>query len=200
MSKHILVAVGAQRHDAVLKTAIDNARRMNAQLTAVYVVDEMPWWAMTGVEYGCISGLQMVQELERAVEQRCTDTFARDAQDLQTRAVAIPMQGSSVARTIARFADELDADLIVVGAGRPSKWRFWEERMSDGIGRCTRRAVMVATSAEAQAAGQDQRDVQREVQRDVQRDIQREAPHEVQRDAHREAQRRPRVAVRTQAL
>ena len=37
MIKHILVAVGAHRDDAVLQTAIDKARQMGARLTAVYV-------------------------------------------------------------------------------------------------------------------------------------------------------------------
>ncbi|MBN3755541.1 universal stress protein [Paraburkholderia sp. Tr-20389] len=148
MIKHILVAVGAHRNDQVLKTAIDKARHTGARLTAVYVVDTMPWWALAGVEYGCLDTLQMVEELERTVERRCNETFELDAWDIHTRAMTVPLHGG-VGRTIARLADELDADMVVVGAGRGPKWRFWEERMSDVIARCTRRPVLIATSAQA---------------------------------------------------
>jgi len=148
MIKHILVAVGAHRDDAVLQTAIDKARQMGARLTAVYVVDTLPWWALAGVEYGCLDALQMVEELERTVERRCNATFELDAWDIDTRALTVPLQGG-VGRTIARLADELEVDLVVVGAGRSPKWRFWEERVSDVIARSTRRSVLIATSAQA---------------------------------------------------
>ncbi|ACC74618.1 universal stress protein [Paraburkholderia phymatum] len=147
MIRHILVAVGAHRDDEVLKTAIDKARHTGARLTAVYVVDTMPWWAMAGVEYGCPDTPQMVEELERTVQRRCNETFELDAWDIHTRAMTVPLQGG-VGRTIARLADELDADLVVVGAGHHPKWRFWEARMSDLIARCTRRSVLIATSAQ----------------------------------------------------
>jgi nucleotide-binding universal stress UspA family protein len=145
MIKHILVAVSAHNDDAVLKTAIDKARQTGARLTAAYVVDETPWWAMTGVEYGCLDSLSVVEDIERAVERRCNDTFECEAWDIDARAITVHMQGSSVAGEIAKLALHLDADLIVVGAGRRSAWKFWEERMSDVIGRNTRRTVLVAT-------------------------------------------------------
>ncbi|SIT50555.1 UspA domain protein [Paraburkholderia piptadeniae] len=145
MIRHILVAVSASTNDAVLKTAIDKTRDTGARLTAVYVVDTMPWWAMMGAEHGCIDTPQMVHELERVVERRCNDTFDCEAWDIQTRAITVPLRGHSVGREIANLAVQLGADLIVVGAGRGSKWKFWEERMSDVIGRCTRRTVLIAT-------------------------------------------------------
>ncbi|WP_109482441.1 universal stress protein [Paraburkholderia sp. C35] len=160
MSKHILVAVGANCDGSVLKTAIEKARHTGARLTAVYVVDTMPWWAMTGVEYGCIDSYQLVQELEREVERRCNETLATDAWDIQAQALTVQLGSNSVGRRIARLADELDADMIVGGAGHGSKWRFWEERMSDVVGRCTRRSVLVATSGAAsreEAAGESNR-------------------------------------------
>lgn len=145
MVKHILVAVSANNDDAVLKTAIDKARQTGARLTAAYVVDETPWWAMTGVEHGCVDSLNVVQDIERGVERRCNDTFECEAWDIDARAVTVHMRGGSVAREIADLAVQLDADLIVVGAGRRTAWKFWEERMSDVVGRCTRRTVLVAT-------------------------------------------------------
>ena len=175
MSKHILVAVGTSTDTTVLQTAIDKARQTGARLTAVYVVDTMPWWAMTGVEYGCFDSLQMVEELERTVERRCNATFEFDAWDIHTRAMTVPLQGG-VGRTIAKLADELDADLVVVGAGRSPKWRFWEERMSDVIARCTRRSVLIATTANP---GQDEMAVN---------------------DTHRHAQGRVGASVRAHTL
>ncbi|MEX3931814.1 universal stress protein [Paraburkholderia phymatum] len=154
MIRHILVAVSASTNDAVLKTAIDKARDTGARLTAVYVVDTMPWWAMMGVEHGCIDKPQTVRELESVVERRCNDTFECEAWDIQARAITVPLQGRSVGREIANLAVQLDADLIVVGAGRGSKW-FWEERMSDVIGRCTRRTVLIATGAQPSGRAHD---------------------------------------------
>ncbi|MFM0022033.1 universal stress protein [Paraburkholderia azotifigens] len=149
MVRHILVAVSTNPDNGVLKSAIDKARQTGARLTAVYVVDTMPWWAMAGVEYGCLDSIQMVEELERVVERRCNAVFELDAWDIHTRAVTVPLEGGSVGRRIARFAEELDADMIVVGAGQGSKWRFWEERMSDVVARCTRRAVLVTATVDA---------------------------------------------------
>jgi universal stress protein A len=149
MIRHILVAIGTNPDNNVLKSAIDKARHTGARLTAVYVVDTMPWWAMAGVEYGCLDSIQMVEELERTVERRCNAVFELDAWDIHTQAVTVQLGGGSVGRRIARFADELDADMIVVGAGHGSKWRFWEERMSDVVARCTRRAVLVTATADA---------------------------------------------------
>ena len=153
MVRHILVAVGTNPDNSVLKSAIDKARQTGARLTAVYVVDTMPWWAMAGVEHGCLESIQMVEELERTVERRCNEVFELDAWDIHTQSVTVPLEGGSVGRRIARFADELDADMIVVGAGHGSKWRFWEERMSDVIARCTRRAVLVSATADTRRDG-----------------------------------------------
>jgi universal stress protein A len=155
MIRHILVAVSASTNDAVLKTAIDKARDTGARLTAVYVVDTMPRWAMAGAGHGCVDTLRMVHELERVVERRCSDTFECEAWDIRTRAITVPLQSRSVGREIANLAVQLDADLIVVGAGRASKWRFWEERMSDVIGRCTRRTVLIAMGTQPPGRAHD---------------------------------------------
>ncbi|MEM5436111.1 universal stress protein [Paraburkholderia diazotrophica] len=155
MIRHILVAVGASTNDAVLKTAIDKARDTGARLTAVYVVDTMPWWTMAGAGHGCVDTLRTVRELQRIVERRCIDTFECEAWDIQTRAITVPLQSRSVGREIANLAVQLDADLIVVGVGRASTWKFWEARMSDVIGRCTRRTVLVATGAQPPGLAHD---------------------------------------------
>jgi nucleotide-binding universal stress UspA family protein len=146
MIKHILVAVGTKQIDTVLKTALDRARHTGAQLTAVYVVDKLPWWATTGANHDCVNTLQLVQETEREVERRCNEIFEREAGNIVVEAITVRLNGGNIGSKIASLADEYDADLIVVGASNVSKWRFWRERMSDVIGRCTRRAVLVATA------------------------------------------------------
>jgi nucleotide-binding universal stress UspA family protein len=165
MIKHILVAVGMEQTDTVLKTALDRARHTGAQLTAVYVVDTLPWWAMTGVNHGCVNTLQQVRDTEREVERQCNETFAREAGDIVVEAITVRQDGGSVGNQIARLADEYDADLIVVGASNVSKWHFWKERMSDVIGRCTRRAVLVATAETASGSAFANVDARRSAKR-----------------------------------
>jgi nucleotide-binding universal stress UspA family protein len=146
MIKHVLVAVGTKQSGTVLKTALDRARHTGAQLTAVYVIDTLPWWAMTDVDHGFVNTLPLVQDTEREVERRCNETFEREAGDIVVEAITVRLDRGNVGSKIARLADEYDADLIVVGASNATKWHFWKERMSDVIGRCTRRAVQVATA------------------------------------------------------
>ena len=85
MIRHILVAVGTNPDNSVLKSAIDKARHTGARLTAVYVVDTMPWWAMAGVEHGCLESIQMVEELERILR---TPGLSKDVYEQASKSLA----------------------------------------------------------------------------------------------------------------
>jgi nucleotide-binding universal stress UspA family protein len=148
MIKHVLVAVGADLSEAALSAGIARAREHGARLTVLHVVDSMPWWAVSAGEYGCGDLLIAVDQHARAVEQHCKQEIERAALDMPARTVTLPLQAMSIGRAIANAANDLDADLIVIGAGQQSGWSFWKQRTSDAVARCTRRAVLVATMSE----------------------------------------------------
>ena len=148
MVKHVLVAVGADLSEGALSAGIARARDNAARLTVLHIVDAMPWWALATGEHGCGDLLVALDQHEREVEQHCKDAIERAALDTPAQTVLLPLRGTSIGRAIADAANDLDADLIVIGAGQESSWCFWKQRTSDAVGRCTNRAVMVATSSE----------------------------------------------------
>jgi nucleotide-binding universal stress UspA family protein len=99
-------------------------------------------------EHGCAELLAAVDQQAHAVEQHCKDAIERAALDTAAQTVMLPLKSMSIGRAIANAANELDADLIVVGAGEESSWCFWKQRTSDAVARCTSRAVLIATTSE----------------------------------------------------
>jgi nucleotide-binding universal stress UspA family protein len=147
MVKHVLVAVGSDLSEGTLSAGISRARENGARLTLLHVVDSMPWRALAG-EHGCAELLAAVDQQAHAVEQHCKDAIERAALDTAAQTVMLPLKSMSIGRAIANAANELDADLIVVGAGEESSWCFWKQRTSDAVARCTSRAVLIATTSE----------------------------------------------------
>jgi nucleotide-binding universal stress UspA family protein len=148
MVKHVLVAVGADLSEGALSAGIARARESGAQLTLLHIVDPMPWWALTAGEHGCGDLLVALEQHAHEVEQHCKDALERAALDTPAQTVTLPLRDISIGRAIAKAANELDADLIVIGAGHESSWCFWKLRTSDAVARCTSRAVMIATTPE----------------------------------------------------
>lgn len=145
MIKHVLVAVGADLSEGALSAGITRARDNGARLTLLHVVDSSPWWALTAGEHACGDLLVAVEQHARAVEQHCKDAIERAALDTPAQTLALPLRDMSIGRAIANVANEIDADLIVIGAGEESNWCFWKQRTSDVVARCTGRAVLIAT-------------------------------------------------------
>jgi universal stress protein A len=148
MIKHVLVAVGADLSPGALSAGIARARENGAQLTLLHVVDSTPWWALAAAEQGCGDVLVAIDQHARAVEQHCKDVIERAALDTRAQVLILPLQHVSIGRAIANAAEELDVDLIVIGAGQESSWCFWRQRTSDAVARCTGRAVLIATAPE----------------------------------------------------
>ena len=146
MVKHVLVAVGPDMSEAALSAGIARSREHGAQLTLLHIVDATPWWALATGEHGCGDLLVAIHQHARAVEQHCKDAIERAGLATPSQTVLLPLQAASIGRAIANAASQLDADLIVIGAGRQSSWSFWKQRTSDAVARCTGRAVMIATT------------------------------------------------------
>jgi len=145
MYKHVLVAVGTRFSHSALSVGIERAREHGARLTALHVVDEMPWWAVAAASHDLGQTIVAIGEHSQEVVRHSNEQIESAGIDGETLVITLPPHGVSVGRAIADAARDLDADLVVVGAGKSSSWRFWEERVIDGVSRHSDRAVLIAT-------------------------------------------------------
>ena len=145
MQKHILVAVGPRLSYAALTLAIAHARECNARLTALHVVDRMPFWAVSSAQHDFGVALAYVEEQAREVEKRTLQAIRAASINGVYVTMDLP-SGNTLARTIAQAAREFDADLIVIGRTKAVNWRFWEERVSDAVSRHSNRRVLIASN------------------------------------------------------
>ena len=145
MQKHVLVAVGPQLSHAALTLGIARAREFNARLTALHVVDRMPFWAVSSAQHDFGAALAHIDALTREVEERTLQTIRAAGVEGLCVTMDLPMN-TTLARVIAQAAREFDADLIVIGRAQGTHWRFWEERVSDAVSRHSNRRVLIAAN------------------------------------------------------
>ncbi|BCQ26072.1 universal stress protein [Caballeronia sp. NK8] len=145
MQQHILVAVGPGLSHAALALGIARAREFNARLTALHVVDRMPFWAVSSAQHDFGAAFAHIEQLAREVEKRTLQAIRASSINGLCVTMDLP-SGTTLARTIAQAAREFDADLIVIGRSRATNWRFWEERVSDAVSRHSNRRVLIATN------------------------------------------------------
>jgi nucleotide-binding universal stress UspA family protein len=145
MVKHILVAVGTGLNETALQAGIARAKAHGARLTALHVVEDMPWWAVAAASHDFGHTLAAVADHSRAVVAHCEERVARAGIDAKMHTVTLPPHGMTVAQAIAKAASDLGADLIVVGAGRQARWWFFEESVVKGLKRHTQSEILVAT-------------------------------------------------------
>jgi nucleotide-binding universal stress UspA family protein len=145
MFTKILVAVSASSIDTVLASAIETARKYDAQILALHAVDPTPY--LTGpidYDFGLIFDAEVL------------DTHSSPA---ETRMVTLPMSGVSVGRAIASVADTSAADLIILGE-RNSSWLNWRnEDVASEVRRYTN--VPIQTVSSRVIANTTRRDVTR---------------------------------------
>jgi nucleotide-binding universal stress UspA family protein len=144
MVKHILVAVGTGLSETALQAGIAKAKAHGARLTALHVVEDMPWWAVAAASHDFGQTLAAVAEHSQAVVAHCEERVQRAGVDATTHTVTLPPHGVTVAQAIAQAASELGADLIVVGAGKPARWWFFEESVIKGLKRHAQSEILVA--------------------------------------------------------
>lgn len=136
MFKKILVAVSASSVDTVLGSAIEIARKYDARIFALHVVD--PARCMTGIidyDFGLV--VQALEEHGQEIVTRVTDALDAHSLPAETRTVTLPITGSSVGRAIASAADASGADLILLGERSSGWWRWLNEDVASEIRRHT---------------------------------------------------------------
>jgi len=112
--RQILVATDfSEPSDAAMAYGRELARAFGAQLTVLHVTDNVAARA-----YGADGFVFADTDLQRDVEaaaQRQLDAQISDEDRSQLRAAGVVLTASSIAATIADFAQEIKADLIVMG-------------------------------------------------------------------------------------
>ncbi|SPB15679.1 UspA domain-containing protein [Caballeronia novacaledonica] len=149
MYKHILVAVGASLSESALTTAITRARACNARLTALHIVDQMPWWAIVTADSNPGDTLDVIDDHARAVTRYAARLIDSAGIDGIARSITQPLDGTSVGALIAKEAAAIGADLIVLGGEADTAWRHGEARLRDVVCSHARCDVLIAAHAPA---------------------------------------------------
>jgi universal stress protein A len=152
MYTHILVAVGTDTDSVTLEAAIRLARECGARLTALHVVDPLPGQALAAdCNIGYTVGVFEAYGRELAAHTIAALHAAGCAGEAHT--LTLPMCGSTIGRAIAGHAQQIGADLIVVGKPHPSWLNLFEENVCKEVRHHTQIPVLVATDTMPAAAG-----------------------------------------------
>jgi len=143
MYKHILVAVGSSLSAGALATAIGRARECNARLTALHVVDRMPWWAVVTGDCNHRDTLALIDDHARTLTRYSTRMIDRAGIDGVGVSIGLP-PGGSIGEVIAKAANDSGADLIVLGGETDSGWPNGRDRLRDVVCAQTRCDVLIA--------------------------------------------------------
>ncbi|KND54958.1 hypothetical protein BPUN_1703 [Candidatus Paraburkholderia kirkii] len=146
MYKHILVAVGPGFSESALDTAISRALECNARLTALHVVDQVPWWAVVTADCNRAQTLAVIDDHARAVTRHSARLIERAGIDGTVRSIELP-PNASLGETIAKASMALGADLIVLGGEADTGWRHGGQRLRDAVCARTKCDVLIASPA-----------------------------------------------------
>lgn len=148
MFTKILVAVSASSADSVLASAIEVARKYDARIFALHVVDPTP--CLVGPDDGNF-GLVMdaMEEHGRNIVARVTSVLDDHACHAEIRMVTLPMSGWKIGSAVASFAEASGADLIILGE-RKSGWSHWlSEDVAADVRRRTGTPIQIAARRRA---------------------------------------------------
>jgi nucleotide-binding universal stress UspA family protein len=146
MFTKILVAVSASPADTVLAAAIETARKYDAQIVALHVVDPTPsYLGAADDNFGLI--IEAMSAHGRKVVAHVRNVLDDQAPEAEVRMVTLPMSGMTVGRAIAAVADEMGADLILLGERSSSRFRWLSEDVASEVVRRSGRPVQIAADA-----------------------------------------------------
>lgn len=117
----ILVAIdGSHISIHAAKHAVELAKKYNAELIALTIINIQPWF-YSSTRYGWVNlgTMEKVRESDRRHAQRWLDQVKGTAEDRgvrsQTKTLLVPYTQSSTAGAIIDYAEENHVDLIVIG-------------------------------------------------------------------------------------
>jgi nucleotide-binding universal stress UspA family protein len=134
MLTKILVAVSANSTDTVLESAVEIARKYDARIVALHVVDPTPCFlGPYDSDFGLI--VEAMEGHGRDTVKRITKLLDQHAHPVETRMVTLPMSGSTIGCAIADVAEESGADLILLGERQSGFWRYVREDVAANVRR-----------------------------------------------------------------
>ncbi|MFM0133095.1 universal stress protein [Paraburkholderia sediminicola] len=143
MFTKILVAVSTGSADTVLTSAIEAARKYDAQIVALHVVDPTPCYlGAADCNFDLI--VEAMTAHGRKVVTHVRNVLDNQARTAEVRMVTLPMSGMTIGRAIAIVADETAADLILLGERSSFPWRWLSEDVASEVVRCSGRPIQVA--------------------------------------------------------
>jgi nucleotide-binding universal stress UspA family protein len=148
MFKKILVAVSTSSADSVLAPAIEAARKYDAQVVALHVVDPSPSY-IGGAD--CNFGL-IVEAMEahgHRVVTHVRSVLDVNARPAEVRMVTLPFSGMTVGSAIAAVAEETGADLILLGERSASRWHWLSEDVAAEVMRRSSRPTQIVADRPA---------------------------------------------------
>lgn len=145
MFTKILVAVSANSVDTVLESAIDIARKYDARIFALHVVEPTPW-LMGPVDYDVGLLAEAMEAQGNAIVTRVTDVLNDHSHPAETRMVTLPITGHSVGREIASAADTSGAGLIVLGERNSGWWGWLTEDVAAEVRRHSNTPIQTVSS------------------------------------------------------
>jgi nucleotide-binding universal stress UspA family protein len=144
MFTKILVAVDAGSTDTVLASAIEAARKYDARILVLHVVDPTP--CLVGpVDYDLGLIVEAMEAHGRELVTHVTNVLDEHACAAETRMVTLPMSGSTIGRVIATIASESDADLILLGERKSAWWRWLNEDVASEVRRHTGTPIQIVS-------------------------------------------------------
>ena len=145
MFTKILVAVSASSADSVLRSAIEVARKYDARIFALHVVDPTP--CFVGPD-DCNFGL-IVEAMEahgRKIVTRVTNELEDHERPAEVRMITLPMSGWTIGSAVASFAEASGADLIVLGERKSGLLHWLSEDVAADVRRRTGTPIQIASN------------------------------------------------------
>jgi nucleotide-binding universal stress UspA family protein len=148
MYTKILVAVSTSQDDTLLASAIETARKYDARLYALHVVDPTPCLlGPADSDYGLI--LEAMQAHGRDVVARVSQTLQEHPLQAEAHMLTRPFAGSTVGHQIAAFGEEQGVDLILLGKRKAGWWRWLSEDVASSVQRHAETPVQIVSATRA---------------------------------------------------
>jgi nucleotide-binding universal stress UspA family protein len=144
MFTKILVAVSTRHADTILMSAIETARKYNAEIVALHVIDPSPCY-MGAADYHFGLAVEAMEAHGREVVTHVKNVLDVYSQPGEVRMMTLPIAGVTIGRAISTVAEETGADLILLGERSASRWRWLKEDVTSEVMRCASRPTRIAT-------------------------------------------------------
>jgi nucleotide-binding universal stress UspA family protein len=126
MSKKIVVAISASTAESVLAGAVTASRESGASILLLHVVDALGC-VLAAADFDCGPIIDAVQAQGQEIVSAASAWFVARGYPVETSVRHLPMHGVTVGQAIATVANEVHADLLLLGHRRKDWWQWVRE-------------------------------------------------------------------------